>query len=341
MDAHAPRFPRERHVGPAFGRCYERRIDDGFMAKYFSGEHVLDIGYQGGDPDALPIVEWAIGIGLDYPGYDGTHMPFADRSQDTILASHVLEHILNYREALTEWYRLLKVGGYLVLLLPHRYLFERRPDIPSLRSDHCRFYTSTSLLAELDESLPINGFRIRHLRESDEGYNYHDPFSAGPYGNYEIELVVEKIERPDYSDNLVWSAAMQDMVDNFDRLVFGAVTAILDGEPGVELFRQVVGGSRYFTPWDRLRQHFLARRPSGPGDRTVTEAELKAAVRPLLEFGEIDAASYLALHRDLAGHPDPAEHWRVVGYFEGRAMRDLGLIAHDIARGAAPVNGGK
>jgi hypothetical protein len=47
---------------------------------------------------------------------------------------------------------------------------------------------------------------------------------------------------------------------------------------------------------------------------------------------EIDSAGYVALHPDLINSEDPLAHWRAVGYFEGRATRDLGLMVHDIAR---------
>jgi ADP-heptose:LPS heptosyltransferase len=44
----------------------------------------------------------------------------ADGSADTVFSSHLLEHIVEYPAALNEWWRLVKVGGYLVLYLPHR-----------------------------------------------------------------------------------------------------------------------------------------------------------------------------------------------------------------------------
>lgn len=43
---------------------------------------------------------------------------FADQSMDFVYSSHTLEHIEDYEGALKEWWRVLKVGGFLVLYLP-------------------------------------------------------------------------------------------------------------------------------------------------------------------------------------------------------------------------------
>ena len=45
---------------------------------------------------------------------------FADQSMDFVYSSHTLEHVVDYKKTLQEWWRLVKVGGYLVLYLPHK-----------------------------------------------------------------------------------------------------------------------------------------------------------------------------------------------------------------------------
>lgn len=45
---------------------------------------------------------------------------FADGKYDFAFSSHLLEHIEDYKAALAEWWRILKVGGYLCLYLPHK-----------------------------------------------------------------------------------------------------------------------------------------------------------------------------------------------------------------------------
>ncbi len=49
---------------------------------------------------------------------EATHIPVADQSQDFVLSSHVFEHIPNPILALLEWQRVIKPGGYVVMVVP-------------------------------------------------------------------------------------------------------------------------------------------------------------------------------------------------------------------------------
>ncbi len=56
-----------------------------------------------------------------------------DRSQDFVLASHLLEHLPDPVGALAEWHRVLRPGGSLVLFLPdQRFTFDRRRALTTL-----------------------------------------------------------------------------------------------------------------------------------------------------------------------------------------------------------------
>ncbi|MFA5015373.1 MAG: class I SAM-dependent methyltransferase [Actinomycetota bacterium] len=44
---------------------------------------------------------------------------FKDMELDYVFSSHSLEHIIDYKKALEEWDRVLKIGGYLVIYMPH------------------------------------------------------------------------------------------------------------------------------------------------------------------------------------------------------------------------------
>jgi SAM-dependent methyltransferase len=191
------RLDPERPVGWESRKTYALKIASGFFDKYLSGKAILDIGYKGGLEGVVPIVPQAIGIDVDYPGYDGKKLPFPDESQDAIYASHCLEHIKDYRGVLREWFRVVKVGGYLVIIVPHQHLFERRRDLPShWNVDHYRFYTPASLLREVEDVLEPNSHRIRQLVDNDLGFDYSvTPLQAG-VGCFEIELVLQKIEKP-------------------------------------------------------------------------------------------------------------------------------------------------
>jgi SAM-dependent methyltransferase len=173
------------------------KLTNGFFEKFMSGAVILDIGYKGGNPAAVPILPHATGVDLDYPGYDGIHLPFADASVDTVFASHVLEHIVDYRSAVRDWFRTLRMGGFIVCVVPHQFLYEKKREPPSRwNGDHKRFYTPGSLLREFEESLPPNGYRVRHVFDNDLGYLYEIGPERHAAGSYEIELVIEKIKPP-------------------------------------------------------------------------------------------------------------------------------------------------
>jgi len=146
---------------------YRERIESGFFQSYMSGGVVLDIGYKGGNENAVPIFKDAIGVDLDYPGYNGRVLPFNDNYADTIFSSHVLEHISDYCGAFMEWLRVVKVNGYIVIIVPHMHLYERKNYPPSRHNmDHKRFYTPARLLREIEESIDIARYQVVHLREN-------------------------------------------------------------------------------------------------------------------------------------------------------------------------------
>lgn len=186
-----------RRVGEEASKTYELRKQNGFFAKYLSGENILDIGYKGYVEDVLPIVENAIGVELDYPGYDGRTLPFGDLSHDAVFASHCLEHIEDFQNALRDWFRVLRIGGFLVIMVPHQYLYEKRVDLPSrYNADHKRFYTPASLMADVEGALLPNSYRLRHLSDNDNDFDYTLSPEHHSGGCYELELVLEKIATP-------------------------------------------------------------------------------------------------------------------------------------------------
>ncbi len=190
---------------------YLRRLDSGFFDRYLGGDVVLDIGHRCGsvrlgnhvtlNADAIrPVLPHAIGVDLNYPGYDGLTLPFANESVDTVYSSHMFEHVRLYAAVLCDWYRVLKVGGFMVVIVPHKFLYERKSRPPSnWNGDHYRFYSPALLLSTIEEVMPPNSYRLRHLCDNDVGYDYDSDPHAHPVGSYEIELVLEKIKQPTWA----------------------------------------------------------------------------------------------------------------------------------------------
>lgn len=186
-------------VGTESQRTHQDKIDSGFYAKYMSGKG-LDIGYAGYTSGAQPILPGAIGVDLNYPGYDGKTLPFGNETQDYIYSSHCLEHIRPIDYTILEWFRVLKTSGYMILVLPHQYLYEKKQALPSKwNEDHKEFYTPGKLLSWIEDILEPNHYRVRLLEDGDKGFDY----SIGPDrhsdGQYEITLAIQKITPPTWT----------------------------------------------------------------------------------------------------------------------------------------------
>ena len=180
--------------GPETQKAHERRKREGFYEKFCQGSG-LDIGHSGSD-DSSPITN-SIGVDIGFPGYDGLRLPFPDESQNFVYSSHCLEHIENYKEALVEWWRVLKFGGHLIITVPHKFLYEKKANPPSnWNSDHKRFYTPASLMKEIEESLIPNNYRVIYLKDCSEGFDYELSATKHSCGEYQIEVVLQKIQPP-------------------------------------------------------------------------------------------------------------------------------------------------
>ncbi len=204
-------------VGTEASKSIALKIQNGFVARYLSGANILDIGYRGYLHEAVPIVPQAIGIDLQYPGYDGKTLPFADNTQDAVYSSHCLEHIDDYVGALREWHRVLRIGGFMIVSVPHQFLYEKKFARPSRwNADHKRFYTPSSLMEEVEEALAPNSYRLRHLIDNDVGFTYNLPPEVHSGGCYEIEMVLEKIAGPSW--NIIPDFADVDIGPNADLI---------------------------------------------------------------------------------------------------------------------------
>jgi predicted SAM-dependent methyltransferase/ADP-heptose:LPS heptosyltransferase len=94
---------------------------------------------------------------------------FADGFFDSVFSSHTLEHLEDYRAALTEWWRILKVGGYLVLYLPHRDLYPRIGQ-PGANPDHKHDFENADIIEAMMSIAP--DWRLVEDQVRDEGYEY-------------------------------------------------------------------------------------------------------------------------------------------------------------------------
>lgn len=180
-------------VGCESRKTWFDKLESGFFQKYMMGQG-LDIGGRGYLKGVLPILPTAEIIDLDYPNYDGKTLPFYDNTQDYIYSSHCLEHIDYPVTIIRDWFRVVKPGGYIIIVVPHRDLYEKKQSLPSRwNADHKTFYTPASLLEQIERSLQPNTYRIRHLQDNDRGHKYDQPVTEHSVGEYEIEAIIQKL----------------------------------------------------------------------------------------------------------------------------------------------------
>ena len=140
-----------------------------YLDSFDRGMSILDVGCSGGllierlrsmgfsDVAGIDISQAAVtrarkrGL-LDVKVMDASKLVFRKKF-DIIIASDVLEHIKDDRKAISAWYRALKKGGTLILLVPAFMHLWSTHDVANL---HYRRYTLTQLALITQKT----GFRI-------------------------------------------------------------------------------------------------------------------------------------------------------------------------------------
>jgi SAM-dependent methyltransferase len=174
-------------------KAQSRRVREGFFEKYCKGNG-LDIGF-GSDL-----------ITKDAKGYDFEHgnaqylKGVKDNSYDFVYSSHTIEHLPDPAEGVKNWFRVVKPGGYLIIYLPHRDLYEKKKTLPSrFNLDHRHFFLvdrdeapDTIGIVPLIEKI-LNDFTIIYAKECSEGHTITDS-EIHSDGEFSIEVVVRKID---------------------------------------------------------------------------------------------------------------------------------------------------
>lgn len=168
-----------------------RRQREAFFEKYCRGKGI-DIGY-GGDLIVPECMGWDIEHG-DAQTLEG----IKDGQFDFVYSSHTLEHMADAEMSLKNWWRAVRPGGYLILYLPHRDLYERKTRLPSRwNTSHHRFFLldkdeppdTTGVLPLIHRTL--EGFEIVEAKVCSDGYRVVDENRQAD-GEYSIEVVLRK-----------------------------------------------------------------------------------------------------------------------------------------------------
>ena len=101
---------------------------------------------------------------------DATVLPmYSDGCMDFVFSSHTLEHLTDYKAALKEWWRVLKIGGYLCLYLPHKDFY---PNCGSLNGnpDHKWDFLPQDIIDSIDGI--ADGFDLVRNEDRNENIEY-------------------------------------------------------------------------------------------------------------------------------------------------------------------------
>lgn len=104
-----------------------------------------------------------------------------NETYDWVFSAHCLEHMRDPHISIQNWWRILKVGGYLMVLVPDEDLYEQRVWPSRFNNDHKRTFTCSKdsswspvsvNVADLLRYLP--GHNLISLTREDSGYDYEN-----------------------------------------------------------------------------------------------------------------------------------------------------------------------
>lgn len=94
---------------------------------------------------------------------------FGTEAFDYVFSSHFLEHVEHPEAALREWWRVVKVGGYLILYLPHRDLYPRMGQ-PGANPDHKHDFAPEDIVKYMRRV--AGGWTLLENEVCDQDYEY-------------------------------------------------------------------------------------------------------------------------------------------------------------------------
>jgi SAM-dependent methyltransferase len=187
-------------MGNETSKAFDRRMKEGWFLK-----HAQNLGIDIGSGSEGAITDECERWDLVLGNSDATFMEgIPDDYFDYAYSSHCLEHLADPFTALRNWYRIIKPGGQLIVMVPHRDLYEKKTLLPSrFNGDHKHFYLpvfndpphTLGLLQVAWEALGSSAFQLYSLRTLDDGHNKELGTLEHSVGEYSIEMILRKPKR--------------------------------------------------------------------------------------------------------------------------------------------------
>jgi ADP-heptose:LPS heptosyltransferase/predicted SAM-dependent methyltransferase len=106
---------------------------------------------------------------------------FADQFAECVFSSHLLEHVVDYRATLAEWWRVVAPGGVLILYLPHKDLY---PNIgqPGSNPDHKHDFLPADIVDAMFALAPDCTLLKNETRDQAAEYSFLQIYRKEPAG---------------------------------------------------------------------------------------------------------------------------------------------------------------
>lgn len=193
-------------MGQEAGKAVMRRLHDSrFATKYFVGNGI-DIGcgadslenYREQFPLITSVRPW------DLPDGDAVYMQgIVENTYDFVHSSHCLEHLTDPILAMTNWIKITKSGGHLVIMVPEEDLYEQGQWPSRYAHDHKTSWTIGKDSSWSPVSISLLGFLIYFVKDVevikieklDAGYRYNNhqqDQTMTPTGECAVEFILRK-----------------------------------------------------------------------------------------------------------------------------------------------------
>ncbi len=112
---------------------------------------------------------------------DACDLPYKDGILDFAFSSHLLEHVEDHKKALKEWWRVLKVGGRLVLYLPHKNFYPNI-GVDGANPDHKHDFLPKDIVEAMREVAPSWDLLENQERNQNDEYSFFQVYLKTEFG---------------------------------------------------------------------------------------------------------------------------------------------------------------
>ena len=150
----------------------------------------------------------------------GDDLPFKDETLDYVFSSHVVEHFFDPIKAIEEWYRVVRPGGYIAMIIPHKdRTFDRNRELTPVNELLDRYHNRVGIT---DYARRTKAGKLKHENETDK--DHHQLLDK----NAEVEDGWERFTDYDFVHHWsVWN--LQSFLEVCDQMKWNVIETVDTG----------------------------------------------------------------------------------------------------------------